>query len=253
MPEAKPTDFTEEFHLLNGEGVKEERLEPVEVAGNTFSSLNFDTVIQHLRRNGYNVDVSPNGASKDLVAEADTKKFDISKLQDEAYQVEFSIEVDEIEKRSGDKIEDPEAYVENVYGQIIGELVEREKKLERASENYVSNVFENEEDSIDGILKDFQKHGDAASDVINSYFGDMRPSELAMNYAVHFELHQGENVDNERRNLPGKMPLCDALNHDDFRNRNSLYFRRYLGKVLEKADRRGNLNEELREYWPELE
>ena len=80
----------------------------------------------------------------------------------------------------------------------------------------------------------------------------MRPSELGLTYAIHFELHSGETVDNERRNLDGKMPLHDALKDEDTEDRNRLYFQRYLRKVLEKADEREEISDELREYWPDL-
>lgn len=253
MPKARSTDFTEEFRMLDGKGIKEERLEPVTASGNEIPALDFDTVVHHLRRNGYDVDVSPNGGSLDAAGEEeDTKYFDVSLLQDNAVQVQFSIDIEEAERRREERIDSPEAYVEHVYGQIVDEMVEREKKLERASENYVSKLFEHE-DPVAQLESDFRKHGDTAKEVIDSYFGDMRPSELAMSYAVQFELHDGETIDNERRNLPGKKPLHDAFKDDGLRDRNSLYFQRYLGKVLEKADEREDISDELRQYWSELE
>jgi hypothetical protein len=237
--------------MLDGEGVKEERLEPVEASGNEIPALDFDTVVHHLRRNGYEVDVSPNGGSLDAEGARGTKHMDVSSLQDDAVQVEFSIDIEEAEEIRGEEIDDPEAYVEHVYGQIVDELVEREKKIERASENYVSNLFEYD-NPVERLESDFQKHGDDAEEVIDSYFGDMRPSELGLTYAIHFEMHSGETVDNERRNLDGKMPLHDALKDEDTEDRNRLYFQRYLRKVLEKADEREEISDELREYWPDL-
>lgn len=251
MPEAKPVDFTEEFSMLDGEGVKEERLEPLEVLDNEIPALEFDTTVQHLRRNGYDVDVSPNGGSLDVEGQTGTKSLDISSLNDGAVQIEFSIDIDEAERRRGEEIEDPEAYVEKVYDQIVGELVDREKKLERAAENYVSGVFETG-DPIEKLESDFRKHGDSPDEIVESYFGDMRPSELALNYAVHFELHPGETIENERRNLAGKTPLHYALKNSRDRERNSLYLERYLDKVLQKADERGEISEELRDYWSDL-
>ena len=251
MPKARSTDFTEEFRMLDGEGVKEERLEPVEVSGNEIPALDFDTVVHHLRRNGYEVDVSPNGGSLDAEGARGTKHMDVSSLKDDAVQVEFSIDIEEAEEIRGEEIDNPEAYVEHVYGQIVDELVEREKKIERASENYVSNIFEYD-NPVEQLESDFRKHGDDAEEVIDSYFGDMRPSELGLTYAMHFELHPGETVDNERRNLDGKMPLHDALNDEDAEDRDRLYFQRYLRKVLEKADEREEISDELREYWPDL-
>ncbi|QKQ98944.1 hypothetical protein GKQ38_05530 [Candidatus Nanohaloarchaea archaeon] len=251
MPKARSVDFTEEFQMLNGEGVKEERLDPVEVSGNEIPALDFDTTVHHLRRNNYDVDVSPNGGSLDAEGQTGTKHLDISSLNDGAVQVKFSIDIEEAERRRDEEIEDPEAYVEKVYGQIVDELVEREEKIERASENYVSNLFEYD-NPVEQLESDFKKHGDSAEEVIDSYFGDMRPSELGLTYAVHFELHPGETVDNERRNLDGKMPLYDALNDEDAEDRDRLYFQRYLGKVLEKADERAEISDELREYWQDL-
>lgn len=252
MPKARSTDFTEEFRMLDGKGVKEERIEAVEASGNQVPPLDYDTTIQHLRRNGYEVNPSPNGGSLDVGANDDIKAFDISVLQDDAAQVEFSMDINEAERRRGDEIANPEAYVEKVYGQIVGELVEREKKLERASENYVSNLFDTSKTPIEDLEDDFNRHGDSADEIVDSYFGDMRPTELAMNYAVQFELHEGETVDNERRNLKGKMPVYDAMKDSDARDRDALYFQRFLGKVLEKADEREHLSDELRDYWQDL-
>lgn len=252
MPQARSTDFTEEFRMLDGEGIKEERLEPVTASGNEIPALDFDTVVHHLRRNGYDVEVSPNGGSLDAEGARGTKHMDVSSLQDDAAQVEFSIDIEEAEEIRGEEIEDPEAYVEHVYGQIVDEMVEREKKIERASENYVSSLFEYE-NPVDRLESDFKKHGDDAEEVIDSYFGDMRPSELGLTYAMHFELHPGETIDNERRNLDGKMPLHDALKDSDKEDRDRLYFQRYLGKVLEKADEKEDISDELRQYWSELE
>lgn len=239
--------------MLEGEGlgVKRERMNPVTASGSEIPPLDFDTVVHHLRRNGYDVTVSPNGGSLDAEGKTGTKHLDISSLEDDAVQIEFSMDIAEAERRREERIDRPEAYVEKVYGQIIDELVEREKKLERPSENYVSNLFEYS-NPVERLESDFQKHGENAEEVIDSYFGDMRPSELGLNYAVHFELHSGETIDNERRNLEGKMPLHDALTSADAEDRNRLYFQRYLEKVLEKADERQDISDELREYWQDL-
>ena len=252
MPKARSTDFDEEFRMLDGKGVKEQRLGAVDTSGNQIPPLDYDTTIQHLRRNGYDVNPFPNGGSRDVEAYDDIKEFDISVLEDDAVQVQFSMDIEEAEKRRGESIDNPEAYVEKVYGQIVGELVEREKKIERASENYVSNLFESSDDPISNLESDFQRHGDTAEEIVDSYFGDMRPSELAMTYSVHFELHPGESIDNERRNLKGKMPVHDALRDDDARDRDALYFQRFLGKVLEKANERQEVSEDLKNYWQDL-
>ena len=253
MPKARPVDFEEEFRMLEGEGVgvKEQRIEPLEISGNSISPLDFDTVVRHLRRNGYDVEVSPNGGSRDVTGDDEVKNFDISELNDQAYQVRFSMDIGEAERRRDEQISNPEAYVESVYSQIVDELVEREGNLERASQSYVSKVFE-QDDPVGQIESDFMKHGDDAGEIIDSYFGDMRPSELALAYAVHFELHKGESVDNERRNLPGKMPLHDALRDEDARDRDSMYFGRYLEKVLQKAGERTELTDELKQYAQDL-
>ncbi|MFB6192966.1 MAG: hypothetical protein ABEK00_01845 [Candidatus Nanohaloarchaea archaeon] len=253
MPKAKPTDFTEETRVLDGEAVKEERLEPVEVLGNEIPALDFDTVVHHLRRNNYDVTVSPNGESLDAEGEAGTKYLDVSALNDDAVQVEFKIDIDEAEARKGEEIENPEGYVDKVYGQVIDELVEREKKIERASENYVRNVLE-EDKPVEKLENEFGFYGDTAGEVIDSYFGDTRPSDLFMNYAVHFELHPGETVDNERRNLEGKMPLHYAEKDWNSENdRNRLYLQRYLSKVLEKAGEELELSDDLKSYWQGLQ
>lgn len=252
MPKARSTDFDEEFRMLDGKGVKEERIKAVEAAGNQIPPLDYDTTIQHLRRNGYEVKPSPNGGSRDVEAYDDVKSFDVSVFEDDDVQVEFSIDIEEAERRKGEEIGNPEAYVEKVYGQIVGELVEREKKVERASENYVSNLFESSESPVDDLEAEFRRLGDNADEIVDSYFGDMRTSELAMTYAVHFELHEGETIDNERRNLKGKMPVHDALRNDDNRDRDALYFQRFLGKVLEKANDRQEIPDELRDYWQDL-
>ena len=252
MPKARSQDFTEEFRMLDGKGIKEQRLDAVDVLGNEISPMDYDTTINHLRRNGYDVDPSPNGGSRDVEAYDDVKGFDISVLNDGAVQIEFSMDIEEAERRREESIDNPEAYVEKVYGQIVGELVEREKKLERASQNYVSNRFESSDNPIEDIEGDFRKHGDSVDEIVDSYFGDMRPSELAMNYAVQFELHEGENIGNERRNLEGKMPVHDALTDEDKMDRDRLYFERFLGKVLEKANERQKVSERLKEYGKDL-
>jgi len=252
MPKARSTDFKEEFRLLDGKAVKEERLDPVEASGNKVPALDFDTFVHHLRRNGYDVQVSPNGGSLDAEGSKDTKEFDVSALEDDAVQVKFSIDIEEAESRRGQEIDNPEAYTDKVYSQIIDELVERERKIERASENYVSRIIDSD-DPVKRLESDFSKHGEDGGEVVESYFGDMRPSELGLSYAVHFELHPGETVDNERRNLEGKMPLHYALKNSDDKERNAVYFERYLGRVLEKADEEVGLSGELREYWQDLQ
>lgn len=252
MPQALPTDFTQDFEMLEGEGVKRKRINPVSTSeSKEIPPLDFETVIHHLRRNGYDVDISPNGQSLDAEAEGETKHVDISCLQDDAVQVEFSIDIEEAEEIRGQEIDDPEAYVEHVYGQIFDELVEREKKLEKASQNYVSKIS-GYPNTIERLESDFQKHGDDAEEIIESYFGSMRPSELGLAYALQFELYPGETVENERRNLEGKMPLHDTFKDEDIEDRNRLYFQRYLEKVLEKTDEQQEISDELRDYWQDL-
>lgn len=251
MPLARSTDFTEEFSLTDRKAIKEERMEPVEVLGEEIPPLDFNTMVYHLRRNGYDVKVSPNGGSLDAEGETGTKRIDLSSLKDDAVQIKYSIDIADIESRRDDPIDDPEKYLEKVYDQEIGELVEREKKLERASQNYVSSKFE-AEDPVEKILSDFRKHGESCEEIVDSYFGDMRPSELGLNYAVHFELHQGETVENERRNLEGKMPLHYALEDEDTAERNRLYLERYLEKVLQKTGKRTELSDELKEYGKDI-
>lgn len=259
MPQAKSTEFNEEFNMLEEErtGVKEERLEPVEVLGNEIRPLNYGTVVQHLRRHfeeeidGDSVILSPNGGSKDAEAFDAVKEIDLSIFHDDAAQVKLAVDIEEAERRRDEEIGNPEAYVEKIYGQIVDELVERERKLEKAAENYVSNVF-NYENPVDRLESDFEKHGGDLEEVINSYFGEMRPSELGLAYAIQFELSPNESVDDERRDLEGKIPLHDALTSEDAENRNRLYFQRYLEKVLEKTDEREEISDELREYWQDL-
>lgn len=252
MPKAKPADFTREFRMENGRAFIEERKDPVEVLGTEIPALDFDTVVQHLSRNGYDVDVWPNGGSLDVEGETDTKKMDLSSFKDDSVQLEFSIDIEKLEERIDEEIDDPKQYFESFYDQIVGEMVEREKKLERAAENYVSKVFEND-DPIKRIESDFRKYGEDVSEIVDSYFGDMRPSELALNYAVHFELHPGESVENERRNLEGKMPLHYALRRSKERDKVGLHLERYLDKVLTKAEEREEISDELRDYWQDLE
>ncbi|MFB6145427.1 MAG: hypothetical protein ABEJ99_02885 [Candidatus Nanohaloarchaea archaeon] len=256
MPQAKPVDFGEEFDILDGKGTKEVRLEPVEVLGNEIPALDFDTTIQHLDRNGYHVEVHPNGGSADVEAWTDIKEFDISALRDDAVQVRFSMDMDEVNRRrmerGYDPVDNPETYVGKVYDQIVGELVEREKKLERASENYVDSIFESDDDPVERLEAEFRRLGDKSHDIVERYTGDMRMSDLIMNYAVHFELHPGETIDNERRNLEGKMPLHYALKDDSLEDRNNLYLERYLEKVLEKAGEREELSPALKGYWQDL-
>jgi hypothetical protein len=81
----------------------------------------------------------------------------------------------------------------------------------------------------------------------------MRPSDLGINYAVHFELYPGETADQDLTELEGKMPLTDALGGQSKRERDSLYLKRFLGKVLEKTDERKEISGELEEYWEQLQ
>lgn len=254
MPEAKSKGFDKDFKTKDNFAIKEQRIEPKEILGNEIQPLDFDTIVEHLRRNNYELEISPNGGSIDAIGKDEIKEIDISILPDGAVQAQFSMDMSEIESRKGETIDDPEAYLESVYSKVIDELIERETRLERAAETYVKNRFE-EEDSIEKILSDFQKHGETSSEITSSYFGDMRPSQLMMTYAVQFERWTGEE-DLNRSGMDGKIPLEYALESDELEKRNKTYLRKYLKRVVEKTDERlGETSEtpkELKEYWQQL-
>lgn len=254
MPQVKPKGFGEEFRTEGELAIKEQRIEPREVLGNEIQPLDFNTITDHLRRNNYDVKISPNGGSIDAIGEDEIKELDILFLPDGAVQAQFSMNMAEIESRREESIDNPEAYIDSVYSQVVDELVERETKLERAAENYVQRRFE-EEDSVEKILNDFQKHGETSREIQDSYFGDMRPSELMMTYAVQFERWPGEgNLD--RADMEGKIPLEYTLKSEDTEQRNKLYLGRYLGKVIEKTGEQledtSEMPQELKQYWQQL-
>ena len=238
-------EFSEEIEVLEGRaGVNRYEASAVESHGQIFPALDFDTAVEHLQRNGYETTVSPNGSTEDVHAEKNGKTFHISSHHDDATEITFMMDVD--------SIEEPESYVEKVYDRIIGELMDREEKLQTATANYVDNFLDEAEDPVRKLENDFQIAGDSTQEIVSNYFGDMAPTDLFMNYAAQFELHAGQEVSGERNEMPGQMPLSDAKSRMDSKQRNSHYLRRFMKNVLEEADQKYGLSEDLKDYWMDL-
>jgi|GEM_PF-2009682 len=236
-------DFSEEMEFLDGKAGLHRAFFPREGAVDS-PAIDFDTVVEHLQRNGYNMVVSPNGATKDVHGEKNGKNLHISSHRDGRAEVTFLIDVEGINA--------PEPYVKKVYEQAVGELMERENRLQNAAENYIENFLSEADDPIQKLQYEFDASGETTQEIVSNYFESMRPTDLIMNYAAQFELMPHESAEDERRELRGKIPLADSLEDEGLRQRNAYYIRRFLKTVLEQADQSYGLNDELKEYWMEL-
>lgn len=242
---SRGVDFDEELEFLDGKaGLRRFKVHQSEKNGRSFPALDFDTAVEHLERHDYKTFVSPNGGTKDVQAEKNGKEFQISLHQDGTTEITFMLDVAEIDS--------PSPYVEKPYRRIIGELMEREEKLQTATSNYIENFVEEADNPVEKLEQDFRKAGDSVPEIVSNYFGDMRPNDLFMNYSAQFELYPHENISDERADLPGKIPLGDSLKDEDKKDRNSHYIRRFMKNVLKESSQRYDLSEDLQGYWMEL-
>lgn len=238
------------FEVENGEATFEKEFLPVKVGEKAQPVLGVDTLLEHVKRRNYNVDISPNGFAKDIKAEKNGKTITYSQYQNGNVEINFSMELDDIEN--------PESYVTRVMDRIMGELVRREQKTMQGATNYVQNVLPKvaERQNIspqEALTQQLEYMGDNKTEIVQNYLtGDKRTTELGAQYAALFEILPFNDAETNRSEMKGRMPLADILNNPELESRHNNYMTKFLRSTTEETLSKYGRNEELEQKWLEM-
>lgn len=223
---------------------------PVRIGENDEPVLGFDTVLEHVNRRGYEVEVDPNGFAKDIKATKNGKTINYAQYKNGNVELEFSMSEEDIDR--------PEDYVGEVMDDIVGELVRREQKTMLAATNYAQNVLPDIADDQgiteqEALLQQLDFNGDTKTEIIENYLtGDPRGTKLGGQYAAMFEIMPGDDKETNRKQMKGRMPLTDTINNQRLKSRHNNYMTKYLRRVVAETLTEHGRNEELEEKWLEM-
>lgn len=219
-------------------------------AGGSRNVLDFSTLWEHANRRDYDVKAYPNGNSKDLEINRGNMDVYVENFPDG--RTSLKIDFDE-------SIRDIEAYMRGSgnngsVDQWLGEIIRREQNAYRAATNYVHNVLPrkaeeeglNERDLLTRKL-DFPNGGSLSR--FHEEYRSGGPSDVSMGYASVFELWPQELGADDLSDLPGKMPMSKEVQDSDLRPRNDLYQKMYLTALIEEAENRFGVDNQVREKW----
>lgn len=247
-------DLLEEQHdeesveeMLKGD--LEVRLPPQETEHRKFPALDYDTLIEHMERHSYNPVKSPGGTTKDVEGEKNGMRFMISVHSDKFPESDNMRDVVDLEfEADTESSSDTERSFQNITENVVVELLNRERKLNLAIGNYVHSMLAREGDPVSKLETELGFYGDTVDEVAEGYFGDSRWSDLMRAYALQFELKPWQKAYEKRSDQSGVMPLADALENEDLKQRNKGYLKRYLGGVIESTIEEYGESDRLREY-----
>lgn len=218
-------------------------------AHRSFPALDYDTLVEHLERHSYNPVKSPGGSTRDVSGIKEGMSFRIS-VHDKNYPEEHDLkDIVQLEFSANmDRYDNPEHVFQKVTEDVVVELLNRERKLNRAVDHYVHEILKEQDDPNEMLETELGFYGDTVDTVAEKYFEGSRRSELFNAYASEFEIGSEQSVMNRRSEMPGLMPLADALKNEDLKQRNKSYLKRFVGEVIESAVQEFGETETLTDY-----
>lgn len=234
-----PGEFDEE------EGTYRREFPGVE-AGDTQNVLDFEVLKEHAERRGQEFTPLPNSNSKNAV---------IDKSGVEAEVENYSNGKSVLKLDFDETTSSVEGSMRGWVDQWLGEIIRREQKVYQAATRYVHDILPDkaEEKGLEEsevLEKELEFSGENLTGFHEAY-REGWPHDLAVNYAMEFELWPFQDAEMDRSDLPGRMPITDELEDPDKKARNDLYQRKYLEAVVKEASEEYDLSDDLRESWLE--
>ncbi|MFB6115351.1 MAG: hypothetical protein ABEK04_03585, partial [Candidatus Nanohalobium sp.] len=190
-----PGEFNEE------EGTYRREFPGVE-AGGTQNVLDFQVLKEHAERRNQEFTPLPNSNSKNAVIDKSGVTAEVENYSSGKSVLELDFDEDN---------NSVEGSMKSWVDQWLGEIIRREQKAYQAATRYVHDILPDKAeekglDESDVLEKELEFSGESLTGFHEAY-REGWPHDLAVNYAMEFELWPFQDAEMDRSDLPGRMPI----------------------------------------------